>query len=51
MEYGFPEFVRRLRADSETVNSHTPVIFHTAHYHEREALNLARSCQWWRVSW
>jgi diguanylate cyclase (GGDEF)-like protein/PAS domain S-box-containing protein len=41
------EFVRRLRADSKV--AHTPVIFHTAHYHEREALNLARSCQVARV--
>jgi diguanylate cyclase (GGDEF)-like protein/PAS domain S-box-containing protein len=41
------EFVRRLRADPKV--GHTPVIFHTAHYHEREALNLARSCQVARV--
>src|ERR1019366_444120 len=41
------EFVRRLRADPKL--SHTAVIFHTAHYHEREAVNLARSCQVARV--
>jgi diguanylate cyclase (GGDEF)-like protein/PAS domain S-box-containing protein len=41
------EFVRRLRADPKV--GHTSVIFHTAHYHEREALNLARSCQVARV--
>ncbi len=36
------EFVRRLRADAAL--AHTPVIFFTAHYHEREAINLARAC-------
>jgi diguanylate cyclase len=41
------EFVRRLRVDSDV--GHTAVIFHTAHYHEREALNLAKSCQVARV--
>src|SRR6202050_3749317 len=41
------EFVRRLRLDSNV--GHTAVIFHTAHYHEREAHNLARSCQVARV--
>src|ERR1700744_5566756 len=32
------EFVRQLRADAEF--GVTPVIFHTAHYHEREAQRL-----------
>src|ERR1700733_3641384 len=41
------EFVRRLRLDSKV--GHTAVIFHTAHYHEREAHNLAKSCQVARV--
>jgi diguanylate cyclase (GGDEF)-like protein len=41
------EFVRRLRADH--VVKETPVIFHTAHYHEREARNLARICNVERV--
>jgi diguanylate cyclase (GGDEF)-like protein/PAS domain S-box-containing protein len=36
------EFVRRLREDPEF--GETPVIFHTAHYHEREAQRLAQSC-------
>jgi CheY-like chemotaxis protein len=36
------EFVRQLRADPEL--HATRVIFHTAHYHEREANSLARSC-------
>ncbi len=36
------EFVHRLRADSEVAQ--TPVIFYTAHYHQPEALNLARAC-------
>jgi diguanylate cyclase (GGDEF)-like protein len=36
------EFVRQLRADAEF--SETPVIFHTAHYHEPEAQRLARDC-------
>jgi diguanylate cyclase (GGDEF)-like protein/PAS domain S-box-containing protein len=41
------EFVRQLRAEPETRG--TPVIFHTAHYHEREARNLAQVCQVQRV--
>jgi diguanylate cyclase len=41
------EFVRLLRADP--MLTHTPVIFHTAHYHEREAHRLAQSCQVARV--
>lgn len=41
------EFVRQLRAEPETGG--TPVIFHTAHYHEREARNLAQVCQVERV--
>jgi PAS domain S-box-containing protein len=36
------EFVRRLRA--ETAVAHTPVVFFTAHYHEREAQALAHNC-------
>src|ERR1700679_2885043 len=36
------EFVRQLRADAEF--SETPVIFHTAHYHEPEAQRLAQDC-------
>jgi diguanylate cyclase (GGDEF)-like protein/PAS domain S-box-containing protein len=36
------EFVRQLRADPEA--GKTPVIFHTAHYHEREARHLAKTC-------
>lgn len=36
------EFVRLMRADPAI--AHTPVIFFTAHYHEREARNLARGC-------
>jgi PAS domain S-box-containing protein len=36
------EFVRRLRAEPEIAA--TPVIFYTAHYHEREARSLAASC-------
>jgi diguanylate cyclase len=36
------EFVRQLRADAEFVD--IPVIFHTAHYHEREAQKLAQVC-------
>jgi two-component system CheB/CheR fusion protein len=36
------EFVRQLRADP--VLAATPVIFHTAHYLEREAQSLAQSC-------
>ena len=36
------EFVRQLRADPEA--GATPVIFHTAHYHEREARRLAKTC-------
>jgi len=35
------EFVRQLLADPAITG--TPVIFHTAHYHEREAQNLART--------
>ncbi len=37
------EFVRRLRADPEL--RCTAVIFHTAHYLEREARKLASACQ------
>jgi diguanylate cyclase (GGDEF)-like protein/PAS domain S-box-containing protein len=37
------EFVRQLRA--EPALAHIPVIFHTAHYHEREARHLAQSCR------
>ncbi len=40
-------FVRRLRADPAL--RATPVIFHTAHYHEREAHKLAQSCRVARV--
>jgi PAS domain S-box-containing protein len=36
------EFVRQLRADQALAN--TPVIFYTAHYHEREARTLADAC-------
>jgi CheY-like chemotaxis protein len=36
------ELVRQLRADPPIAD--TPVIFWTAHYHEREALSLAKSC-------
>jgi PAS domain S-box-containing protein len=36
------EFVRQLRADPAIAN--TPVIFYTAHYHEREARTLADAC-------
>jgi CheY-like chemotaxis protein len=36
------EFLQRLRASAEL--RHIPVIFHTAHYHEREAHQLALSC-------
>ena len=36
------EFVRQLRADAEL--GETPVIFHTAYYHEREAQRLAQIC-------
>jgi CheY-like chemotaxis protein/GAF domain-containing protein len=35
-------FVRALRLDPELQS--TPVIFYTAHYHEREAHNLAQAC-------
>jgi len=35
-------FVRALRLDAEL--HATPVIFYTAHYHEREAHNLAQAC-------
>lgn len=41
------EFVRQLRADPSL--AHTAVIFHTAHYHEREARHLAQVCQVNRV--
>ena len=37
------EFVRQLRAQPELSN--IPVIFYTAHYHEREARRLAQRCQ------
>ena len=36
------EFVRRLRTDTEV--GHTPVIFSTAHYLDREARALAQQC-------
>jgi len=36
------EFVRRLRA--EPAVAATRVIYYTAHFHEQEALNLAKSC-------
>src|ERR1700720_1663360 len=36
------EFVRQLRADPAVAA--TPVIFYTAHYHEREARALAGAC-------
>ena len=36
------EFVRQLRADFEIAQ--TQVIFYTAHYHQREASNLAKAC-------
>ena len=41
------EFVRLLRADPDLGS--TPVIFHTAYYHEREARNLAQVCRVERV--
>jgi diguanylate cyclase (GGDEF)-like protein/PAS domain S-box-containing protein len=41
------EFVRQLRADP--LLAAIGVIFHTAHYHEREARHLALSCQVTRV--
>ena len=41
------EFVRALRADAEL--GATPVIFFTAHYHEREAQQLAEACEVARV--
>src|ERR1700752_20738 len=41
------EFVRRLRADPQLCA--TPVIFYTAHYHEREAHKLAADCHVPRV--
>ena len=41
------EFVRQLRAEPGA--GATPVIFHTAHYHEREAHNLAKICRVERV--
>lgn len=37
------EFVRQLRAD--VALTAVPVIFHTAHYHEREARQLAATCR------
>jgi diguanylate cyclase (GGDEF)-like protein len=37
------EFVRQLRADAALTD--VPVIFHTAHYHEQEARQLAEKCQ------
>lgn len=40
-------FVRQLRADQDL--RATPVIFHTAHYHEREARKLAEACHVSRV--
>ncbi|MES2878040.1 MAG: EAL domain-containing protein [Pseudomonadota bacterium] len=36
------EFVRRLRADPAIAD--TEVIFYSAHYHERDARNLAKDC-------
>jgi diguanylate cyclase (GGDEF)-like protein len=36
------EFVRQLRADPQ--RHATEVVFYTAHYHEREARNLAKAC-------
>src|SRR5277367_1786909 len=36
------EFVRQLRTNAELGD--IPVIFHTAHYHEREAQRLAQAC-------
>ncbi len=41
------EFVRQLRADPQIGN--TPVIFHTAHYHEFAARRLAQTCRVARV--
>src|SRR5579883_2261022 len=41
------ELVQRLRATSGL--QHIPVIFYTAHYHEREAQRLAASCRVARV--
>ena len=41
------EFVRQLRADPDL--AHIEVIFYTAHYHEREAQQLAGACQVARV--
>jgi CheY-like chemotaxis protein len=41
------EFVRQLRSDPELHS--TAVIFHTAHYHEREARKLAEACHVRRV--
>jgi diguanylate cyclase (GGDEF)-like protein len=37
------EFVRHLRSDPQLAP--TAVIFHTAHYHDREAQKLAQGCQ------
>ena len=41
------EFVRQIRSDPDL--RRTPVIFHTAHYHEREARKLAEDCHVSRV--
>ena len=41
------EFVRRLRDDPQLQD--VAVIFHTAHYHETEARNLAAACRVSRV--
>ena len=41
------QFVRQLRADPDL--AHIEVIFYTAHYHEREAQQLAGACQVARV--
>jgi CheY-like chemotaxis protein len=41
------EFVHELRLDPDLCD--IPVIFHTAQYHEREALNLAEACRVARV--
>src|ERR1700732_3800207 len=41
------EFVRQLRADPQLGD--TPVIFHTAHYHEFAARQLAQTCRVARV--